>query len=194
MGNEWKVGSVNLAGVQPFDDVIVDLPTGAYRVRVNRASLKQNTKSGKTSFYIDVTVTEGEHEGTHQLMVIGADMTAEGNRRSLKTALLSIGHDAAELESGAIEITAEAFEGRDGFIYVKALPESERGPGKYPDRRFISAERYEGFAAEANAEGTEVGSGSRSGVSTSTKPAEFVATPPPTKNGGLKSTLFGKRA
>lgn len=144
----WTL-SVNVSGVQARTSIpgtgFVQPTTGGYRVKITEAV--RYIKEDKSSIRFQTVIVGGEFDGAEQRLFIGTDLTKQGNQRSWKTALLSCGYTAAQIEAGEIQIGAESFTGREAFIYFKAKDEND--PTSQPDRQFITPESFASLNGEA---------------------------------------------
>lgn len=174
--------------------------TGAYKVVL--AEPTPHVKQGEAeagSILFKATIADGgEHDGYVANIYLGLDMSKDGNRRGWRTALLSSGYSAAEIDGGDINLTPELFTGREAFIYYKARDPNDRA--SQSDKYFVTAEGYERLKNEAPvAAQTTTNSVSVQTTAVVNKPAAVTPATPaviagaakPKVSGGLKS-LLGK--
>ena len=187
---EWNL-KATFAGVQARTNVggtgFQQPTTGAYRVKVTEA-IKNVKEDGKESIRFQTVFIGGEFDGVEQRVYIGCDISKAGNLRSWKTALLSCGYSAAQIETGEIDLGSETFVGREAFVYYKAKDEND--PTSQPDRQFITPESYASFHGEAvtvsNAAKAEVKTGA---TKLGALGAVTAAAPKPAASGALKAML-----
>ncbi len=162
--------------------------TGAYKVSITEVVLYQKD-DGKSSVRFQTVFTEGEFAGSEQRLYIGTDLSKAGNLRSWKTALLSAGYTAAQIENGEVDITPETFAGREAFIYYKAKDAND--PTSQPDRQFITPESFATLTGEtAKAEQAPAAKVAAPAAAKVAAPAAAVAPKP----GGAQNlrSLLGK--
>jgi hypothetical protein len=174
----------------------IDLPTGGYKVKVTEAGVYEK-EPGRQSLRFLTVVTEGEFAGTEVKpgIYIGLDLSKPGNLRSLKTALMSCGYTAAQLEVGNINIDASTFMDREAFVYIKAKDAND--PSSQGDKQFITPQAFaqlSGSAAGSIAATTTVAAPKASlgtpvaAPSLGGSPAMSVTAPKPS-GGGLRAML-----
>lgn len=173
MSQQWSL-SANLAGIALFDGPRVDLPKGAYRVKIESTEKYVKQATGNESIQFDLSVVEGPCAGAGLRTYVGADMTKDGNKRALKAALVSIGKKPEVLEQGVVRVENDTFEGKEAFVYV--TPPEMPGPGAYSDIKFVSKARYEADRSAAGARAP--GNGAEAPAAQGS-----AAIPPPTKAG-----------
>ena len=186
---EWNL-KATFAGVAARQGVgssgFVQPTTGAYRVKVTEA-VKNVKDDGKESIRFQTVFIGGEFDGVEQRVYIGCDISKAGNLRSWKTALLSCGYSAAQIETGEIDLGSETFVGREAFVYYKAKDEND--PTSQPDRQFITPESYASFHGEA----VTVSNAAKADVKAAPKlgalGAATAAAPKPAASGALKAML-----
>lgn len=171
----------------------VEPETGAYKVKITETV--EYDKNGNKSVRFQTVITEGAFAGVETRLFIGLDTAKMGNLRSWKTAMLSAGYTAAQIETGEIGIGAETFEGREAFIYYKARDVND--PNSQSDRQFITPESY------ASLTGTEVAVPAAPVAGKTAKPAAAKASAPapaaapamnvaPKPSGGGLRAMLGK--
>jgi hypothetical protein len=140
MGNTNWNAVINVADVRERNvgGGFVEPVTGAYKVRITET--EQYEKDGKTSVKFQTVIAEGEFAGSETRLFIGLDMSKDGNKRSWKTALLSIGIPADQVDAGNVSIGAETFKDAEAFIYYKAKNPDDAT--SQSDRQFITPTQY----------------------------------------------------
>jgi hypothetical protein len=139
-GNNSWTATINVAAVaaRNVGGGFVEPTTGAYKVRITET--EQYEKDGKSSVKFQTVIADGEFSGSETRLFIGLDLSKDGNKRSWKTALLSIGIPAAEVDKGDVSIGADTFKDADAFIYYKAKNPDDAT--SQSDRQFITPEQY----------------------------------------------------
>lgn len=189
----WSL-NLNVAGVQARQGVgggYVEPVTGAYRVKITEAVLYKKD-DGKSSIRFQTVFSEGEFAGAEQRIYIGTDLSKQGNLRSWKTALLSAGYTAAQIETGAVDISGENFVGREAFVYYKAKDAND--PTSQPDRQFITPEAFASFHGEASttAQAAKAQTGAKLGAAAATSAAPAAASVPAPRGAGALRAMLGK--
>lgn len=143
MQNDFQIAA-DLKGLMPVDP-FVDLPTGAYKVKIVDIEKKASKNSGTAdNIFFSVIVSNGPYSGAPQTLIMNSDWSKEFVRRVLLTALRSIGQPAANL-NGSVQFNASQFLNKEAHIYVKAAIPGEQQSGgekEYADRNFITPEAY----------------------------------------------------
>lgn len=168
--------------------------TGPYKVEI--AEPKLYTKQGEaeaSSLLFDCTVQDGgEFDGYVAKIYIGLDFSKDGNRRGLRTALLSAGYTAEQIDGGDIDITPDLFVGKSAHIFIQAGDPNDKTA--QTSKYFITPEGYERLKNNAAATDSTV---SVKTTMVATKPAVSApaVTPAaavaakPKVGGGLKAML-----
>jgi hypothetical protein len=141
----------NLAGVGVrTGGQFVEPATGAYKVKVTEV-LPYEKDGAVNSVRFQTVIVGGEFEGSEVRVFIGTDLAKPGNQKSWRTALISTGKSAAEVDRLSGWGT-EDFDGKTAFIYYKAKnPNDETSQA---DKYFITPDAYAnhtGNAAKASA-------------------------------------------
>lgn len=116
---------VNFSGIEVRSATRSSLPPGIYAIKVDDCylHLKKDDPS-KSSVAIECGVTEGEFKGVKRTVYVGTDFSKEGNRRTLKTALVALGLPSDKLV-GAAKITVKGFMGKKGHLKVTVTGEGK---------------------------------------------------------------------
>ena len=132
----------------------VKLETGAYKVKIVLAEGYEKDGS-VNSIKFECRVVGGDFDGSTPWVFIGTDFEKEGNRSSLKTALISAGKTVAELNSKPVSLDLAWFKDREAFIYVKAGdPNAAKEQDKRDRNSFITPDAYARFLGETAASNT----------------------------------------
>lgn len=98
------------------------LPEGNYKGKVISAEAVQTT-TGRPQIKLVVKVSEGEFEGTERTTWISLPQEGDENLDTIlniwRTTLESVGHTAADLDSGAVTLSESALVNRDCHFYYK---------------------------------------------------------------------------
>lgn len=174
MGNTNWSATVNVASVaaRNVGGGFTEPTTGAYRVRITET--EEYEKDGKKSVKFQTVISEGEFAGSETRLFIGLDLSKDGNKRSWKTALLSVGIPAAEVDKGDVSIGADTFKDADAFIYYKAKNPDDAT--SQSDRQFITPEQYAKLTSEG---GASAAPAAKSAPSAASVPAVSVSVPQP---------------
>jgi hypothetical protein len=171
--------------------------TGPYKVELVTEP-KLYTKQGESdpsSLLFDCTVADGgEFDGYVAKIYIGLDFSKEGNRRGLRTALLSSGYSPDQIDGGEIEISPELFTGKSAHIFIQAGDPNDKT--SQTSKYFITPEGYERLKAQAaTAPAAGANTVTVTGTATMKPAAAPVVTPAaavaakPKVGGGLKAML-----
>jgi len=135
----WNM-EVNLAGVaaRAPGGTFVEPATGAYKVKITATEAYE--KDGKSSVKFQTVIDGGDFAGTEVRLFLGADLSKMGNQRSWKTALLSAGFNAGQIEAGNVQIGEKTFDGKTAYIYYKAKDPND--PTSQANREFITSESF----------------------------------------------------
>lgn len=117
------------------------LETGAYKVKIT--GVTENIREGEMeakSYMVQTVVVGGDYDGSETRLYLGKDLQKQGNIRSWKAALLSIGTKPAALEGGSIRFDTDDLVNKTAYIYFKAKDEND--PTSQPNREFITPESY----------------------------------------------------
>lgn len=173
----WNM-DVNLAGVaaRAPGGAFVEPATGAYKVKITATEAYE--KDGKSSVKFQTVIDGGDFNGTEVRLFLGADLSKTGNQRSWKTALLSAGYNAAQIEAGQISIGEKTFENKPAFIYYKAKDPND--PSSQANREFITAESYATLTGQS------------AGAISSAAPASASAAPKPAGGSKLRGMMLGQ--
>ena len=176
MGNTNWSATVNVASVaaRNVGGGFVEPTTGAYRVRITET--EEYEKDGKKSVKFQTVLTEGEFAGSETRLFIGLDLSKDGNKRSWKTALLSVGIPAAEVDKGDVSIGADTFKDADAFIYYKAKNPDDAT--SQSDRQFITPEQFAKLTSESGASASTAAAPAAKSVAAAS-PAVSVSVPQP---------------
>ncbi len=175
--NTWSA-NLNLSGVaaRNVGAGYTKPVTGAYKVKIVGTEPNKNENTGEVkSVRFKTIVTEGDFAGTEIRVFIGLDTTKPGNLRSWKTAMLSAGYQAAEIEAGEVQIGETTFQDKDAFVYFKAADTNANAEAQ-DDRQFITPSQF-----------NELNKGKAVSASSSV-PSMTVAAPKPASS-GLRSML-----
>jgi hypothetical protein len=172
MGNTNWSATVNVASVaaRNVGGGFTEPSTGAYRVRITET--EEYEKDGKKSVKFQTVIADGEFAGSETRLFIGLDLSKDGNKRSWKTALLSIGIPAAEVDKGDVSIGADTFKDAEAFIYYKAKNPDDAA--SQSDRQFITPEQFAKLSSEGGASAPVAAKAAAS------VPAVSVSVPQPT--------------
>jgi len=176
MGNTNWSATVNVASVaaRNVGGGFTEPTTGAYRVRITET--EEYEKDGKKSVKFQTVIAEGEFAGSETRLFIGLDLSKDGNKRSWKTALLSVGIPAAEVDKGDVSIGADTFKDADAFIYYKAKnPDDSTSQS---DRQFITPEQFAKLTSEGGASASTAAAPAAKSVATASS-AVSVSVPQP---------------
>jgi hypothetical protein len=189
----WSA-QINVAGVQARNPGAgyVEPETGAYKVNITEAI--EYDKDGKKSVRFQTVIAEGPFAGVETRLFIGLDLTKAGNLRSWKTALLSCGYTAAQIETGEIGISEETFNGKEAYIYYKAKDVND--PTSQSDRQFITPESFSSLtgteiavAAAPVAAKASVKAPAKAAAPAAAPAMTVTAAPKPAGAGGLRAML-----
>lgn len=160
MSNAWNI-QANVAGVAGgFEPGFKAIPEGPYAVKIVGTEMKASSDPTKApSIHFDLKITEpGEAQGQPTKVVIGTDWTKDGNKKHLRGLLLALGANAAALDAGPVNLSADMFANKDAFIYVSApsgtykdKQTGEEKPSTIGDRNFVAPAYYQQKKAEAAA-------------------------------------------
>ena len=139
--------TLNVQGLTPVNP-FVDVPTGAYKVKISDVDQKQSKEPGKPpNALFDVSIDEGDMRGAPQQIYLPLDPNgSEFIRRLWRTALLSVGAPVQNLDAGPISLSGQQFKGKTAYIFVTAVPAGEQKEGEprqYADRKFITSDMYQ---------------------------------------------------
>lgn len=142
-------GNLSGVGVRTGGTGFTEPTTGAYRVTVTEVTPYE--KDGAVnSVRFQTVISDGEFAGSEVRVFIGTDLSKQGNQKSWRTALISTGKSAAQVD------TLKAWEDGDfinksAFIYYKAKNSDDAT--SQPDKYFITPDAYAnhtGGAAQAS--------------------------------------------
>lgn len=139
MSNQWNA-SINVANVaaRNVGGGYAEPVTGPYKVKI--VSTEMYEKEGRQSVKFQTQIVGGDYDGTETRLFIGLDLSKVGNQRSWKTAMLSCGYTADQIDVGDITIGADSFDGKEAFIYYKAKDANEAT--SQSDRQFITPQQF----------------------------------------------------
>lgn len=187
-GNKsWTVQIPSLTGMNAMDPTMGGkLPTGAYRVKI----LESEQKAEGTSISFTVEVVDGPHAGVRTWVNQGLDFAKDGNKKSWVALLLGIGATRAQIDSPqGLSLNAGSFTNRAAFVYVKALPEGEKG---YDNRNFVTPDQFATITAAAQVQAATQPQGVGSAIPQPVaaipqvgQPAAFGAAQPAQLGGGM---------
>jgi len=174
--------------------------SNAYKVAIQsvKGHAKKDGDGTVSSVEFKAAILEGDFAGYVAQMYIGLDTSKEGNRRSWRTALLSAGYEASEIDGGELTLTPETFEGREAWIFFQARDFNDKG--SQSDKYFITPEGAQNILEKGVPELAPVKRNDSVQTGTSNvpvaaapavqpvQPASGIAKP---KLGGLKSMLGG---
>lgn len=154
--------------------------TGAYKVTIT--GTEQNEKEGRSSVKFQTVIKGGDFDGSETRLFLGTDLSKQGNLRSWKTAMLSVGYTAAQIEAGEVEFDSSTFDGKTAYIYYKAKDPNDAT--SQSDRQFITPEQYQRL----------VGQSSGSIAPSASKPAapQMNASAPAPKAGNALRNMLGR--
>ncbi len=139
MSNQWNA-SINVANVaaRNVGGGYAEPVTGAYKVKI--VSTEMYEKEGRQSVKFQTSIVGGDYDGTETRLFIGLDLSKVGNQRSWKTAMLSCGYTADQIDVGDITIGADSFDGKEACIYYKAKDPNDAT--SQSDRQFITPQQF----------------------------------------------------
>jgi hypothetical protein len=193
MSNQWNA-SINVANVaaRNVGGGYAEPETGPYKVKI--VSTEMYEKEGRQSVKFQTAIVGGDFEGTETRLFIGLDLTKVGNQRSWKTAMLSCGYTAEQVDVGDIQIGADTFDGKEAYIYYKARDPNDAT--SQSDRQFITPQQ---FATLTGATAAPVAAASAKGKigAPAAKPAaapamNVTSTPKPSGNAASIRNMLGK--
>lgn len=184
---QWAIQIPALANVQSMDPTRVRLPTGPYAVLITES--EQTSKDGAAgSIRFDCTVTEaGEHKGRVVSVYQGLDFSKDGNQKSFKALLESIGAPPQVFMQSA-NVGAQSFNGKQAYIFVQAAPEGEKDA--FDNRNFVSPTIYQREKAKLAASAA-TGGQPQVGSALPTQPVQQQLAQPPAFGGGVPQPSNG---
>lgn len=186
----WQT-NINVANVaaRNVGGTFVEPPTGAYKVKITGTEMYE--KEGRQSVKFQTVISEGEHAGIETRLFIGLDLTKVGNQRSWKTALLSCGYTAEQVDVGDIDISSDTFDGKSAYIYYKAKDANDAT--SQSDRQFITPDHFAKLAtASAPAASAPALAAPAPLAAKAAVPAMNVAPPQPKGGSSALRSMLGK--
>lgn len=189
-GNTWQT-SINVANVaaRNVGGGFAEPATGAYKVKITGTEMYE--KEGRQSVKFQTQIVGGDFDGSETRLFIGLDLTKVGNQRSWKTAMLSCGYTADQIDVGDVTIGTDTFDGKEAFIYYKARDPNDAT--SQSDRQFITPQQYATLtgASESPVKAAPV---AKAGLGAKpVAPAMNVTAPKPTGNAASIRNLLGKQ-
>jgi hypothetical protein len=151
--------------------------TGAYKVKIT--GTEQNEKEGRSSVKFQTVIAEGDYQGSETRLFLGTDLSKQGNLRSWKTAMLSVGFTSAQIEAGEVEFDSGTFDGKIAYIYYKAKDPNDAT--SQSDRQFITPEQYQRLVGQS--------SGSIAPAKVNGAPQMTASAPAPKSGNALRNML-----
>lgn len=127
--------------------------TGAYEVVIASAGPHKKEDGSVASIVFDGSIVGGDFGGSTIKVWVGTDITKAGNKRSWKTALLSIGTPQSQVD-GPLRFNEATFKGKKAYLYFKAKEEGVENSQR--ESYFITPDAF----ASLKGNGTQVGSAS----------------------------------
>lgn len=142
-------GNLSGVGVRTGGSGYVEPTTGAYRVTITEVTPYE--KDGAiNSVRFQTVISDGEFAGAEIRVFIGTDLSKQGNQKSWRTALISTGKSATQVDS--LKTWGDGdFLNKSAFIYYKAKNPDDAT--SQPDKYFITPDAYAnhtGSAAQAS--------------------------------------------
>ena len=188
-GNNWQT-NINVANVaaRNVGGSFVEPATGAYKVKITGTEMYE--KEGRQSVKFQTQIVGGDFDGTETRLFIGLDLTKVGNQRSWKTAMLSCGYTADQIDIGDITIGSDSFDGREAFIYYKAKDPNDAT--SQSDRQFITPQQFATLTGASETPAKAAPAKAATVAKPAAAPAMNVAAPKPTGNAASIRNLLGK--
>ena len=147
MNSEWNF-DMNLAGVTPAGMGGRELPTGYYTGKIVEAEA-ETSQNGRPQVKIRVEVTDPDFIGIVRTTRIGIPQSAEDKVRFFWRALLeSVGYTPAQIDAGAVKMSAKLITGRECFLHYT---QGDKDAGVFDNLRFLTPVIYEAGKKQENA-------------------------------------------
>lgn len=184
----WNA-SINVANVaaRNVGGGYAEPETGAYKVKITGTELHE--KEGRQSVKFQTQIMGGSFDGSETRIYIGLDLAKVGNQRSWKTALLSCGYDASQIDVGDLSISADTFDGKEAFIYYKAKDPNDST--SQPDKQFITPQQYATLTGATAAPAAPAAS-AKAKLGATSAPSMTVTTPQPKGGAASIRNMLGK--
>lgn len=156
--------------------------TGAYKVTIT--GTEQNEKEGRSSVKFQTVIKGGDFDGVETRLFLGTDLSKQGNLRSWKTAMLSVGYTPAQIEAGEVEFDSSTFEGKTAYIYYKAKDPNDAT--SQSDRQFITPEQHQRLVGQSSGSIAPVAAGKLNGG------PQMTASAPAPKSGNALRNMLGR--
>ena len=133
----WELEG-NFSDVSARNGAATQIPVaGAYEVTISAAGPHKKEDGSIASIVFDGTINSGDFAGSTIKVWVGTDLSKAGNKRSWKTALLSIGTPASQVD-GPLRFNEATFKGKKAFMYFK--PKAENDANSQRESYFITPE------------------------------------------------------